>query len=132
MDTALWRAIVARWHGGAALAGCSAGAMAFGDRVPELRNPAGGNRAGLALLPHLRVLPHFDRMVGWIPDVLTRPFFRAADGVSVVGIDEETALVGGPEEYTVAGRQSVWLLGSGPRRQLAAGTKVSFPLLPSP
>ena len=34
-DTALWRAIVAAWQNGAALAGCSAGAMALGDRVPE-------------------------------------------------------------------------------------------------
>ena len=84
-DTALWHAIVAAWQQGAALAGCSAGAMAFGDRVPELRNPAAGSRAGLGLLPQLRVLPHFDRMAGWIPDVLTRPFFRNTDGVTLIG-----------------------------------------------
>jgi len=125
-DTLLWRAIVTAWESGAALAGCSAGAMALADRVPDLRNPTGGSRAGLGLLPHLRVLPHFDRMISWIPDVLTRPFFRAADGVSVVGIDEDTALVGGPEEYTVQGRQSVWLLSDGKRKQYESGTRVVF------
>jgi cyanophycinase len=125
--TALWRAIVAAWQGGAALAGCSAGAMAFGDRVPELRNPAAGSRAGLGLLPQVRVLPHFDRMLGWIPDVLTRPFFRDTDGAMLVGIDEDTALVGGPVEFTVQGRQSAWILGDGRRQEFPAGSSVHLP-----
>jgi cyanophycinase len=127
-DTALWRAVVAAWQAGAALAGCSAGAMAMADRVPEVRSFTGGGRPGLGLLPQLRVLPHFDRMLGWIPDLLTRPFLRAAPGVSLVGIDEETALVGGPEKFAVAGRRSVWLLGDGHRRELVAGSEVTFPL----
>ncbi len=121
-DTALWRAIVAAWEGGAALAGCSAGAMAMADQVSDLRNPTGGARRGLGLLPHIRVLPHFDRMVGWIPDLLTRPFFRSADGVSVVGVDEDTALVGGPNEFTVQGRQSAWLLSAGKRQEFKTGS----------
>lgn len=135
-DTALWRAIVAEWQAGAALAGCSAGAMAMADWVPELRRPTGGRgrpglfgggRPGLGLLPHIRVLPHFDRMLGWIPDLLTRPFLKAPAGVSLVGVDEETALVGGPETYTVRGRQSAWLLGNGARRQIASGEVVTLP-----
>jgi cyanophycinase len=123
-DTALWRAIVAAWRGGAALAGCSAGAMALADRVPDLRNPAGGSRRGLGLLPQVRVLPHFDKMLGWVPDVLTRPFFSTSDGVSLVGIDEDTALVGGPHDFTVYGRQSAWLLSAGRRQQFPAGTQL--------
>ena len=126
-DTALWRAIVAAWHSGAALAGCSAGAMALADQVPDLRDPAGSGGRGLGLLPHLRVLPHFDKMLGWIPDVLTRPFFRPAAGVSLVGIDEDTAIVGGPEDFAVHGRQSAWLLGEGRRQQFPAGTQLHFP-----
>jgi cyanophycinase-like exopeptidase len=126
-DTALWRAIVAAWRGGAALAGCSAGAMAMADRVPDWRHPSGGHRVGLGLLPHVRVLPHFDRLLGRMPDLLTRPVLRPPDGVTMVGIDEETALVGGPERYTVAGRQSVWLLGSGPRREFTPGMEMTLP-----
>ncbi len=128
-DTALWQTIVKAWQGGAALAGCSAGAMAFGDRVPELRNPAAGSRAGLGLLPQVRVLPHFDRMLGWIPDVLTRPFFRHTDGATLIGIDEDTALVGGPFEFTVRGRQSVWILGDGRRQEFPVGSSVLLPEL---
>jgi cyanophycinase len=130
-QTALWHAIVEAWQGGVALAGCSAGAMAFGDRVADLRHPAGGNRPGLGLLPQLRVIPHFDRMLGWMPDLLTRTLIRAPAGVSVVGIDEQTALVGGPETFTVAGRRSAWILGDGRRRELPVGAQAHFPAIPS-
>jgi cyanophycinase len=125
-DTALWRAIVAAWEGGAALAGCSAGAMAMGEHVPDLRHPASGGEPGLGLLPHLRVLPHYDRMARWIPGVLTGPLFRTGAGVSVVGIDEDTALVGGPDTFTVQGRQSVWLLSDGRRRGYPAGSIIDL------
>jgi cyanophycinase-like exopeptidase len=126
-DTLLWRAIVDVWRAGAALAGCSAGAMAFGGWVPEIRRPGGHGRPGLGLLPQLRVIPHFDRFLGRVPDLLVWPFI-SGDGYTTIGIDEETALVGGPEEYTVAGRRSVWLLGNGRRREVPAGTRVTFPL----
>ncbi len=127
-DTALWRAVVAAWQDGSALAGCSAGAMAMSDWVPDMRSLVGHGRPGLGLLPQLRVLPHFDRMLGRVPDLLSRPFLRSPNGVNLVGIDEETALVGGPETFTVAGRQSVWLLGGGGRQQLLPGSEVTFPL----
>ncbi len=126
-DTPLWAAIVREWQAGAALAGCSAGAMAMASEVPDLRHPLRGGRPGLGLLPHLRVLPHFDRMLGRVPDLLRRPLLHSADGVSLVGVDEETALVGGPYRYTVRGLRSAWLLGEGRRQRLAAGTEVEFP-----
>ena len=129
-ETGLWPAIVAAWRSGAALAGCSARAMALADRVPDLRNPGGGSRRGLGLLPHVRVLPHFDKMIGRVPDVLTRPFFGTTDGVSLVGVDEVTALVSGPHDFTVYGRQSAWLLSDGRRQQYPAGTRMHLPSRP--
>src|SRR5262249_51535815 len=93
---------------------------------PELRRPGAPGRRGLGLLPHIRVLPHFDKMLGWIPDLLTRPFLRAPDGVSLVGVDEDTAIVGGPEQYTVHGRQSAWLLGDGKRQEFPAGAELTL------
>ena len=131
-DTALWRAIVDAWLRGTALAGCSAGAMAMADHVPDLRHPTRDGRPGLGLLPGLRVIPHFDRMLGWIPDLLTRPFLRATPGVLLVGVDEETALVGGPEVFTVRGRQSAWVLGEGRRQRIAAGETLRVPAPATP
>jgi cyanophycinase-like exopeptidase len=131
-DTALWQAIADEWRDGAALAGCSAGAMAMADHVPDLRHPVRGGERGLALLPHIRVLPHFDRMARWLPGVLTKPFLRSVTGAHVVGIDEDTAIVGGPETFTVQGRQSAWLLDGSGRREFPAGSSIELPALANP
>lgn len=112
--TAVWHAIVRAWMAGAALAGCSAGAMAMCGYVPSLRHPRSGTE-GLGLLPHLRVLPHFDRYGAHLPDPVSR-FLAPHDGaVTLVGIDEDTALVGGPGLWRVAGRQRVHVLGANAR-----------------
>ena len=83
---------------------------------------------GLGLLPHLRVIPHFDKMLGWAPDLVTRVLLHAPAGVTVLGIDEDTALVGGPDEWQVMGRQSVWTLGHGSRVGHPAGSHLSTPI----
>ena len=112
--TAVWHAIVRAWRTGAALAGCSAGAMALCGHVQSLRHPRSGTE-GLGLLPHLRVLPHFDRFGAHLPDPIGR-FLAPDDGaVTLVGVDEDTALVGGPGIWRVVGRQRVHVLGSKPR-----------------
>lgn len=122
-DSLVWQAIRESWEAGAALAGCSAGAMAIADHIPALRLHSPRETRGLGVLPHIRVLPHFDKMFGWIPDLATR-IFDIPDGVHVVGIDEETALIGGPFEWEVHGRQSVWLLRKGHREQFSSGQKI--------
>lgn len=128
-DSAVWAEVLAAWQAGAALAGCSAGAMAMTSWVPHVRALHRPVDPGLGLLPHLRVIPHFDKMIGWAPDLLTRVLLHAPEGVTVVGIDEETALVGGPQEWEVQGRQSVWTLGHGSRVEHPAGSAVVTPLL---
>jgi cyanophycinase len=126
-DSALWHEVLDAWRGGAALAGCSAGAMAMTGWVPHVRALHRPADQGLGLLPHLRVIPHFDKMLGWAPDMVTRVLLHAPDGITVLGIDEDTALVGGPFEWTVMGRQSVWTLGHGSRVEHRAGSTVVTP-----
>ena len=121
-DSAVWTAIVATWRAGAALAGCSAGAMAMTSWVPSLRHPRNGGTEGLALLPHLRVIPHFDAFAARVPDLITRFLVPHDPRISVIGIDEDTALVGGPTVWTVEGRQSVWRLTRDDRDELPAGS----------
>jgi cyanophycinase len=126
-DTLLWQAIVELWQAGTALGGCSAGAMAFGGWVPDIRHPTKPGSPGLGLLPHLRVLPHFDKFLGRVPDLMLRPFLRPRDGMHTVGIDEDTALVGGPTDFTVWGSSSAWLLDGAHRQQFPSGSAVTFP-----
>jgi cyanophycinase-like exopeptidase len=125
-DTLLWQEIEAAWRNGAALAGCSAGAMALADHIPALRLPTHSATNGVGLLPHLRVLPHFDQMFARLPDFLTR-FMKVPDGVSIVGIDEETAIIGGPFEWEVKGRQSAWLFVDGHRKEFKPGETLITP-----
>jgi hypothetical protein len=123
--TAVWRAIERAWQGGAALAGCSAGAIALTDHVPDLRHPLTPAEPGLAVVPGLRVLPHFDRFAGRLPDGLLTRLVDTPPGVTVVGVDEDTALVGGPGEWEVVGRQSVWVLTGDGRTEHPAGSRLT-------
>ena len=123
-DSLVWNAIVNEWQNGASLAGCSAGAMALTTWVPKMRIKIGKNNEdvkGLGLLPNIRVIPHFDRMLGWIPDIITRYLLNTPPGVTLVGIDENTALVGGVNSWTVKGEQSVWVLTHEGREEFKAG-----------
>ena len=119
--TKTWNAIHSAWMDGAALAGCSAGAMAIADHILHIRSPWKQQTTGLGVLPHIRVLPHFDRMFARIPDFLQR-FSNVPTGVTVVGIDENTAIVGGDEEWEVQGQKSAWIIGQGQRIEYPAGS----------
>ena len=132
----VWEAILDAWRGGAALAGCSAGAMALGAGFPDLRRPWRQAIPGLGVVPGIEVLPHFDAFASRMPDLVLRRVSGAPDGVQVVGIDEDTALVTGLDgledgpaagAWRVQGRQSVWLLGTHGRQGYAAGRVVHLP-----
>jgi cyanophycinase len=124
-DSAVWLAIAAAHEAGAALAGCSAGAMALSSWAPRVRDLRRPQPSGLGLLPHIRVIPHFDKMLSWVPDMLRNALLDLPEGTTLLGIDEETALVGGPVEWEVQGRQSVWSLGSGARHEHPAGAHLT-------
>src|SRR5665213_1849868 len=126
-DTKVWRAIEATWRQGSALAGCSAGAMALGAWIPSLRHPRKGSIAGLGILEHLGVIPHFDASAARVPDLLTRFVLPDESTTTVYGIDEETALVGGLTQWTVQGHQSVWRLSAKGREEFPLGSVVTTP-----
>ena len=126
-DTAVWRAIVVAHEVGAAVAGCSAGAMALADWAPRIGEMKSEQPAGLSLVPHVRVIPHFDTLPSRVPDVMRNALLRLPEGTTLLGIDEDTALVGGPHDWEVHGRQSVWVLGDGVRHEHPAGTRLTTP-----
>jgi cyanophycinase len=97
-DSPAWDAIVNEWKTGSSLAGCSAGAMAFGGTIMGLRRSS--HSAGLALLPDIEVIPHYDKMLGWLPDRVAAFIAQNISQSTLLGIDENTALV-----YTDAWRK---------------------------
>jgi cyanophycinase len=101
---------------GAVIAGCSAGAMAMVGRLmdfrvmPKLRMPVPFPvrwRAGLGLVDNVAVLPHYDAF----PEPLSAAFaLQSPRGGVVLGIDEDTAVVGRSGAWQVygRGRVTVW------------------------
>ncbi len=123
-DSAVWDAILAAWESGTSLAGCSAGAGALTTVAP---NQMGGKtEAGLGVVPNLAVIPHYDRARFLMP-IFGRVIRNSTPpDAEVIGIEEDTALVGRPGgDWTVTGRQSVVLLDRHKQR-VSAGQQISF------
>ena len=126
--TAVWQAILEAWRSGAAIAGCSAGACALSRVADDFREPGRYAGEGLAVVPHLVVLPHFDRFEHWMPGLAVRMLARTPPDAVLVGIDEETALVGTGDKFTVRGKKSVWRIDrDGTRLQFKPGERLEFP-----
>lgn len=137
--TALWRAIAGAWASGTALAGCSAGAMALsagapprllGERAAGIDVAEGHN--GLGAIPGLAVIPHFDQMERWRPQVVEDYLRWLPPGTTLVGVDEETALVSSDGGWEVVGERAVWTLDAqGGRTPFGVGERLALPALPA-
>jgi cyanophycinase len=105
-DSLAWRAAQRAWARGAIYAGCSAGAMILGKRMPSFRLMK--TQEGFGIFPAEYIIPHFDAFPAvWRPMVFALQK-QLKDGQRMVGIDEDTALVGTLQgEWTVMGRSQV-------------------------
>lgn len=124
--TPVWKAIVEAWHGGAALAGSSAGAMALcrwtliRDRWPQhdTRRPTDA----LAVVPDCAVLPHFDTFgERWIPSAQQ----ALGPDTTLIGVDERSAAVWHDGTWTAMGPGAVTVVRGEGRERSMAGTTVS-------
>jgi cyanophycinase len=140
----VWEAIVRAWQGGAAVAGCSAGAMALTSGAPPDLGPGGTHRsvpgagspgattqsddgAGLGLVGHLAVIPHFDLLERRRPGIVQRFSSWQPPATTLVGVEEETALVSTGPGWRVHGAGAVWVFGSGEPARFVAGQDVDLP-----
>ena len=125
-------AIMQAWQNGAALAGCSAGAMALCDWIPGIGRMWSHSMAGFNVVPGIGVLPHFDRIAGRIPDILREFAIPHPNDISLIGIDEETALIYDGSNWNVHGTGSVWLLNEHSKVGFAAGHSFEDGVIPKP
>ncbi|NTU79937.1 MAG: type 1 glutamine amidotransferase-like domain-containing protein [Chloroflexales bacterium] len=110
------RAVHAR---GGVIVGCSAGAMILGAALvaPRLRWPL-ATRPALGLVPNVVILPHYDALPSPLRGLALRGL--PAD-LTVLGIDEETALVQVGERWQVQGRAGIELRRAGRRTRVVRG-----------
>ena len=93
-ESRAWKAAQKAWERGAVYAGCSAGAMILASRVPNFRAAGLTSLEGFQAIPPTFVIPHFDRMRGLWSAFLFGLRRQLKDGQLILGVDENTALVG--------------------------------------
>jgi cyanophycinase len=128
--TPSWDAIVQAWGAGAALAGSSAGAMAFGewtlirDRMPG--DDRRRYRQALGLIAGIAVVPHFDTFgTRWVDAALEA---APRDDVILLGLDERTAAVFVDGRWRVEGAGSVSVITQAHRNVFGSGEDIrGFP-----
>ena len=132
IDTPVWDAIVRAWSTGSSLMGCSAGAMALGSEIIAFRKSHVTH--GLGLLPMIQIIPHYDRFLGWLPDRVSAAIMRVEEGMNLIGIDENTAMVRDRADspWRIWGEGKVHLLKSGLTHSYSQGETFFLPQLSAP
>ena len=126
-DTLLWDLILKNWQSGGSLAGCSAGAMAFSGYVPHFRLSRAQPTQGFGLLKEVRVIPHFDKFFKWIPDSAAKHLLDLPGDSTLIGIDEDTAVVRrANQDWQVWGKGKLHLLKGQTPGEFGAGEFVKL------
>ena len=87
-----WSAMQKAWSNGAVYAGCSAGAMILSRRIPSFR--LAGTNEGFGIVPAQFILPHFDAIPVMFKPLTFALKSQLKKGQRLIGVDENTALVG--------------------------------------
>lgn len=105
-DTCAWYAANRAWARGAVYAGCSAGAMILSKRMPSFR--LAGTQEAFGIVPAEFIVPHFDAIPAiWKPVVFALQK-QLKNGQRIIGVDEDTALIGSLKgEWKAMGRSQV-------------------------
>jgi cyanophycinase len=120
--SAVGHALTAAHERGAVLAGCSAGAMALAGHAFDFRArlvpwPLRWG-SGLGFARGVSVVPHYD---AWPEPLSALIALQAPRGSVVLGIDEETAVVGRDDAWQVHGRSRVTVWRGHRRERYRAG-----------
>jgi len=114
-----WVAIMELLNKGGVVAGCSAGAMIMGERIPGFPHA----KPGFGLLPGTLIMPHFDEIPKKMVNTL-RLLVRGED--TLLGIEGNTALVGDEDGYQVVGSGGVVVWNQKGKKRYIEGQAVSW------
>jgi cyanophycinase len=120
-DTPTWQAILQVHHQGGVVAGCSAGAMVMGERIPGFPRW----QAAFGLLADVVVIPHFDEVPFGAAKTIQ---LLAARGKITIGIEGNTALVVFSDHCEVFGSGSVVIWGHSRHGSYRQGEEFPLPV----
>jgi len=120
-----WNAAQKAWARGAIYAGCSAGAMILGQKLPNFRMFGNGTPSAFGVMSASYVLPHFDAMPAMFKPMVTALRKTLKDGEYALGVDEDTALVGRlGGEWQVLGTSQVHVMSRNSEKIYRSGEQV--------
>jgi cyanophycinase len=124
-DSCAWRAAQRAWERGAIYAGCSAGAMILGKRMPSFR--LAGIRDGFGIMPVAFIIPHFDAIPGiWRPLIFGLQH-QLRRGELMIGVDENTALIGRlGGKWVIKGKSKVHVYTRDGKQSYSSGETLTF------
>lgn len=122
-----WEAAQKAWERGAVYAGCSAGAMILAQKVPNFRAAGLTSLEAFGIVPATFVIPHFDRMRGLWSAYLFGVRRQLKKGQFILGVDEDTALVGKlGGTWQVMGRSQAHIITRDAQQDFNAGEEVKL------
>jgi len=122
-----WEAAQKAWARGAIYAGCSAGAMILAQKLPDLRMGGADRHTAFGALSASFILPHYDAMPAIYKPVIAGLRLTLGPDEYVLGIDENTALVGKRGgEWRVLGEGMVHVIRRKNQAAYSAGDRVDF------
>lgn len=119
--TRAWAAIESVLNNGGVVAGCSAGAMVFGERVPSFPLLWPGHPA-FNYLPGTIIIPHFDEINSGVVSVIKGLMGK----LTLIGLEGDTALMRHNGQYTVAGSGEV-VVWNTEKKRYGNGDVVGWP-----
>ena len=120
-DTAAWAAITGVLENGGVVAGCSAGAMIFGEHIPSF--PAlWPLQPAFNFLPGAVIMPHYDEFGGGLKQAVRTLVGKK----TLLGIEGDTALVSYDGKYEVIGSGGVTAWNGKGKRRFANGERVEW------
>jgi cyanophycinase len=123
-DSLVWEASQKAWARGAVYAGCSAGAMILGKEMPDFRAAGIRSTSAFDILPIASLMPHFNALPLFGKPLVATLRRRLRDGEIMLGVDEETAIVGRRDgEWTVMGKSKAHVFTRDESRTYVAGEK---------
>jgi cyanophycinase len=124
-DSLVWKSAVKVFERGGAYAGCSAGAMILGKEIPNFRTLGISSISAFGFVPAV-VIPHFDATPFFFKPIINAARMRLKENELLIGVDEETAMLGKSNEWTVMGKAGVHVFTKNESKSYRAGEKFNL------
>lgn len=124
-DSLVWKSAMKVFERGGVYAGCSAGAMILGKEMPNFRRLGLSNISAFGFVPAV-IIPHFDATPLFFKPLVSAARMRLKGNELMIGIDENTAMVGKNNVWTVMGKSGVHVFTKTDSKSYLAGEKFNL------